>query len=111
MQRCLAAGAMPGEYWNMSFEETLLLVKGYEDRVNVQWQQTRLVIYAVAATVTDPDKRGEVYDLFYIPGDPSPEQRAREAQRIHEELMQASKDFTAELRREIKQGQVIQKNG
>jgi hypothetical protein len=101
MQRCLAAGITPGEFWDLSFEETLLVVQANSDRVNVQWHQTRLLIFTIAATVTDPEKRGEVYDLFYLPGDPTPEEREAEAKRVYDEMMTAQRDFTDELRREI----------
>lgn len=101
MQRCLATGITPAEYWNLSIEESILLLKAYEDQQNAKWQHTRLILYAIAATVTEADKRGEVYDLFWLPGDPTPEQRKAEAEKLYQQLQQKGKAFADELRREL----------
>ena len=97
----MEAGIKPGEFWDLCFEETLLAIQGYEDRVNVQWQQTRLLIFTIAATVTDPDKRGEVYDLFYLPGDPTPEERQAAVKKMIEESGVRQKEFNDQLRKEL----------
>lgn len=98
MQRCLAAGITPGEFWELTLEESFLLIRAYHDRVNVQWQQTRLLIYTIAATVTSEEDRGDIYDLFYIPGDPTPEERMAEAKAAYEQMMEEQRKFTEELR-------------
>lgn len=87
----------------MSFAETLMMIKGHESRVNVQWQQTRLLIYTISCTVTEPEKRGEVYDLFYLPGDPTPEQRMEEVRKVQEESARRVREFNEQLRRELVQ--------
>jgi hypothetical protein len=100
MQRCLEAGITPGEFWELTLEESFLIIRAYHDRVNVQWQQTRLLIYTIAATVTNAEDRGEIFDLFYIPGDPTPAERIADAKAAYENMMEEQKKFVEDLRLE-----------
>lgn len=98
MQRCLAAGITPGEFWNLTLEESFILMQAYYDRVNVQWAQTRLIVYTIACTVTKEEDRGEIYDLFWLPGDPSPEERAAQVKADHEAMIEEHHRLTQLVR-------------
>lgn len=101
MRRCLAAGLTPQEFWDLSFEESLLVIKAYEDRMNMDWQHTRLMVYTIACTVTPEEKRTDIYDLFYIPGDPTPEERLAAEKKQYDRMKADLKAFNEELRREL----------
>lgn len=102
MQRCLMAGCTPGEFWGMSFGETLLMINGYYDRVNAEWQQTRLIVYTIACTVTEADKRQDIFDFLPLKGDPTAAQRMATMKNNYERMMKEQKDFNDSLRQMIK---------
>lgn len=109
MQRCLMAGITPGEFWDLCFEETLLLINGYYDRVNAEWQQTRLIVYTIACTVTEPDKRQHIFDFLPLKGDPTPEEREAAALRGYERMKKEHEAFNESLRNELKKEKAVVK--
>ncbi len=79
----------------------MITLLGYEQRINDSWQQTRIMAYTIACTVTDKEERGEIYDMFPLPGDPTPEER-EEAHRLeYDSLMEENKRVTAMVREQM----------
>jgi hypothetical protein len=78
----------------------MAVLNGYQARKSDQWNQTRILAWVVAATVTEPDKRGEIYDMFYIPGDPTPEEREQRLAEEMKEWRQRQKELTDQVRAE-----------
>ena len=97
---------MPVEFWDSPIDETFLVVQGYQGRLNDQWQQTRLIMYTVASTVTEADKRGEVYDMFFIPGDPTVQERKEKKQHDYSSMVKRNKEFTEQVRKEMAAGKL-----
>lgn len=79
----------------------MIALQGYEQRINDQWQQTRIIAYTIACTVTDKDERGEIYDLFPLPGDPTPEEREAAVKRMYDAMVAESKMVTAMVREQM----------
>lgn len=76
------------------------MVQAYDNRVNADWQQTRLLVYTIACTVTEADKRIDMYDMMPLKGDPSPEERMANIKAEYDAVMQDQKEFTQSLRAE-----------
>lgn len=69
--------------------------------MNAEWQQARFVSYMVACTVTDPDKRENIYDFLPLKGDPSIAERMAVNKRKYDEMMEQQRQFTAQVRQEM----------
>jgi hypothetical protein len=69
--------------------------------VNAEWQQTRLISYMIACTVTEADKRENIFDFLPLKGDPTPEERMNKQKRLHERLIADQKAFNESLRQEL----------
>ena len=78
-----------------------------DDRVNAQWEHTRLIVYTIAMTVTDEKDRQEIYDFLPLPGDPTPEQRQQRIREWQEEAAERQRMFNESLRMEMQK----EKNG
>lgn len=79
----------------------MVALLGYEQRINDGWQQTRIIAYTIACTVTDKEDRGEIYEMFPLPGDPTPKER-EEAQRLmYDNMVAESKRVTEMVRKQI----------
>lgn len=82
----------------MGFEQVMIQVEGYQRRKNDSWQQTRILAYTIACTVTEPEKRGEIYDMFPLPGDPTEAQRKKLEQEEFERRRKEAKELTELVR-------------
>lgn len=101
MRQCMEAGMAPAEFWDSSFSETLLVIRGYQSRVAVMRNETRLLIYTIQALVTKPEERGTVFDLYHIEGDPDPEEMMEAVRDSQEAAAVRQKEFNDQLRKEI----------
>lgn len=97
---CFEAGIKPEEYYDLSFEETTDILQAYRQRKNVALEQTRLVMYSIISTVTKPEDRGEVYDIFYIDGDPTPEQRMQAQIEYNNSIIEENRLLAESIRKE-----------
>lgn len=108
MQRCMEAGMKPAEFWDAGFNDTLLVMQGYNSRVNVRWQQARLIAYTTYLTVTKKEDRVNIYDFWPLAGDPTDEELQQAENEKAEEVKEAQrlaairqKAFNDELRKEL----------
>lgn len=97
---CCEAGLKPAEFFDISFEETTYILQGYRKRNHVLLNHTRMIMYSIVCTVTKPEDRTELYDMFYIPGDPTPEQRQQQRVQELEELKKLNEQLADEVRKE-----------
>lgn len=62
---------MPSEFWDMTYKEIVLAIRGYEKRELGEWERTRLIAYQVYAGI--PKKKGEsnkpIYSYLPLPSD------------------------------------------
>lgn len=84
----------------MSLEETSYHIEGYNRRFYKQLETTRMIMYSIYCSVTEADKRLEIFDLFSIPGDPSEAERMNDVAAQHSSLIAQSKIFTEQVRAE-----------
>lgn len=101
MVRCAAAGILPNQFWDLPFDETVIALAGYEQRMTNEWQQTRVIAYTIACTVTEKDERGDIYQLFPLPGDPTPEEIQAAQQQQYEEMIAHSRHITELVREQM----------
>ena len=80
----------------------MVALLGYEQRINDGWQQTRILAYTIACTVTEKEDRGEIYDMFPLPGDPTQEDRENARRIMYEDMVAESKLVTEMVREQIK---------
>lgn len=80
----------------------MAMIAGYELRKVEFWRQTRLIAYTIACTVTEKDKRGSIYDMFPLPGDPTALQREQTKKDEYEEMLKQQRNFTNEVREEMR---------
>lgn len=99
---CYEAGVKTSDFWNSCISDLIAATDGYKQKKVFSLQQTRLIIYTIACTVTDPEKRGEVLDVFPIPGDPTPEERRQALENELQEAKKRQEEFNEELRKENK---------
>jgi hypothetical protein len=91
---------MPDVFYDSCWEDVMCVIAGAIKRHNKSMQQTRLLMYTIACTVTAAEERGEVYDMFFIPGDPTEEERQQAMIDSFEAMRKVNDEFTELIRNE-----------
>lgn len=82
-------------------------VSAYDDHTADAWHRTRLSSYIVYCSNTKEEDRVDIYEFMPLRGDPTPEELADKKQKEKtakrekiKEMMQCSKEYTAQVRKE-----------
>lgn len=100
MRFAFEAGMKPAEFWEACFEEVVMVCQAHVTNTLNGWQQTRLMVYTIYCTVTEPDKRVDITELLHLKGDPDPEEVRQKAEQRYHELLDKQRKFTESLRAE-----------
>lgn len=63
------------EFFDSCIADVMMIMGGYNDRMNDQWAIARYHAYLLYCTVTEPEKRATIYDFHPLPNDPPADER------------------------------------
>lgn len=77
------------------------MMQGYEERVNDEWKQSRFTAYITYCTVTDADKRKNIFDFHPLPGDPTKEELGQMAAQEKDNLRNRMKHRIEQAKKQM----------
>lgn len=62
-------GIDPRRFWSMTYKETILAIRGYENRQEREWQRSRVIAYQIYASTPTKDSKKPIHMYLPLPSD------------------------------------------